>query len=142
MTSGNPDYLGTVRQIYGKAQSQSTATVVVASVVTSLLEIEGKGIIYGGSVHVKETTTQKNSIVRLLVDGTALDIASFNAMNEQSQDGEIDMPFSLRIFDEVNFRFCLRLVKGITFEESFEIDYLENHTKTPTVDCRTFYALM
>ncbi len=142
MASGTPDYYRTVRQTLGGAQSTSVAKVVTASVVTSLLTVTGKGIIYGGTIHVEEETTQKNSILRLIIDGTPLATSSFSSAKEEGRDGEIDMPFSIRIFDEVNFVFCMRIAKGFTFEESFEVDYFEKYAKTPTVNCRTIYALV
>lgn len=142
MVAGTPDYFRTVRQTYGAAKFEGATKTVTANIETKIIEVTGKGIIYGGGLWLGHTASQKNSVAAILVDGVTIGTSSFDDLNKYNQVGKHDMPTVLRMFDEVNYVYCVSLANGITFELLFQVVYDENHGDTPDVTSSVFYSLM
>lgn len=142
MSSGLPDFLTNIRPRYGGAQAESTYKVVTANDQTTLLSITGKGMVYGGFLRLEHTTSQKDSGIWVYVDDEKLSVDTFEALKNYGLDVEHSYAIYLRKCDETNFRYCVALSYGITFESKFEILYSEAHGGTPKVYCRVIYALM
>ena len=142
MVSGTPDYYQTVRQTYGAAQILSGGVNVVASVVTELGIVYGKGMIYGGVIYIDEALSQKNSKALMFVDGVQLNIISMLDLNKRNISREDQQPIYITQYNEVNYQYTVCLSQGITFESSFKISYDEEHGDTPSVGFEVFYALV
>jgi len=142
MPSGMPDYWETIRPRFGGAKAESTFTVVTANDQTVLLSISGKGMIYGGHLRLAYTVSQKNSGIWVYVDNEKLSVDTFEALKNYGLVVENSYVIYLRSFDDVNFRYCVALSYGITFENKFEVMFSEVHGGTPTVYCRVIYALV
>ena len=142
MASGTPDYFRTVRQIYGAAHTEQNATLVVASVATPILDVSGKGIIYGGALLLDYTSTQKNSYPEIRIDGVELSVLTMIDLMKFSLVKDKSCPFYILHYDEKNFIYTVGIQPGMTFEVSFELIYNENHATTPFVLAWITYALL
>jgi len=142
MASGTPDYYQTVRESYGAATWSWGLKTVTANAATNIITKSGKGVIYGGSVTLDPAASQKGGIVSVVVDGWILGANDFEELNKFNQVGIHDMPAHLRMYDEINFRYCVAISSGITFEESLDIIYNETQGRTPDVTGMVYYALM
>ena len=154
MASGLPDYYRGVdiayqalaqvtnRPKYGGAQSADGYLAVAASQENTLFTISGKGMTYGGYVKVEYASSQKDSGFLIYLDGGLFGTAGFEALNKFGLTLENSHPLYLRKYDDVNFIYCMALSRGITFESSFSLAYLEQHGTTPTVWYHVIYALI
>jgi len=154
MASGLPDYYRgmdvayqalaemVVRPKYGGALAEASELVVTGSVLNTLFTVAGKGMIYGGYLWVDYTSSQKDSIVKLEIDGEVLLGESFNGMNIYGVKRPGSFVESLFTFDEINYRYAVGLCYGITFETSLKMHYHELHATTPIVSWRVIYALI
>lgn len=142
MASGMPDYYRGVRPRYGASKTVIGGGAVGANVKTDLVEVTGKGMIYGGNVYLSYTSTQKDGIPILKVDGTEISTINFFTMNFFGLCKGYSYPFSLLVFDDTNFVYSAGVAFGFTFEEGVEVVYDERNGGTPTVVCRLVYALI
>ena len=142
MASGTPDYFQTIRQQYGGAKVYGAWHTVTANAFTTLLSVSGKGMIYGGALVLDAAATQKNSYMAVFIDGSSVLASTFERMNEYGHNNPGGYPLSLTMFDEVNFKYAVQLLYGITFETNFRIDYRESHGATPLVNLGLVYALL
>lgn len=133
----------TARLKYGTRGVLEFDDFVTASDVTSLGEIEGKGIIYGGAVAVQGAATCGGDAIGSILDGgpeyltpTFLEAITFNLT---AQHGGT---WQLECYDDVNFRYAGALSFGITFEGALEIIYNETAGRTPYVLAKIMYAVL
>ena len=142
MASGLPDYSRVVRPRQGGANLASNTKVAVASAITFLLNVKGKGIIYGGVMLISYTSTQKNSFPTIYIDGVQMVSGSFYATNFYALNKPDTLLFYELKYDDVNFVYAVALTPGITFESEVTIAIKEQHGTTPTVITWMTYALM
>ena len=133
MASGLPDFGLGVRPQFGAAESASGTTTVTASDWTTLATILGKGMLYGGFLGFNYTSTQRASLVRLVIDGNLLLNKSFQVMNALSLTEPRTHPLSLLKFDDTEFIYCVGFSYGLTFEQSLVLQYFEEYGTTPAV---------
>jgi len=154
MATGLPDYYRgvdvayqalsqmVVRPKYGGGLIASGSIEVVANVQTNLVAIDGKGMIYGGTVWLDYTLTQANSRVLLGVEGVAITDLSFLRLNEYHINKPASLPVFIQRYDPISFIYSVGISYGVTFESSCIVNYLEQHGTTPTVHYRLIYALI
>lgn len=142
MTSGLPDYYRGIRPRFGGGEQTTREQEVAANESTVLATISGKGMVYGGVILFDYTSTQKNSIPVLAVDGKKLCAIKYATLNKYNIQGGGKYPVILTIYDEVNFIYGVAFSYGITFESELGISYIELHGTTPTVYCNIIYALI
>ncbi|MCK4794558.1 MAG: hypothetical protein KAV87_63095 [Desulfobacteraceae bacterium] len=142
MASGTPDYFQTVRQAYGAAKTTIKVLAVTASADNELMDIAGKGIIYGGSLYLSYPSTQKDAIPKLSVDGVEISTVSFYTMNYFELTKLNSYPWVLTKYDDVGCIYCVGIGFGLTFDASIKLVYQEVNDATPTVIARLIYALL
>lgn len=154
MASGLPDYHRgvdiklqslselTSRPKYGAAKGILSSRGVTASAGTYLVEVLGKGMIYGGSVWLDYTSTQANSELWVVCDDEAINALSFFRLKEYGIDDPRNSPVSVNKFDGTNHVYSVGISYGITFEESLRLLYWEKYGKTPVVHYHLVYALI
>ncbi|HUS72051.1 MAG TPA: hypothetical protein VMY06_03220 [Sedimentisphaerales bacterium] len=142
MSSGTPDYFRTVRENYGSADAHRDYKVVTANDYTTLVNIIGKGIIYGGYLYLQAAGTQKNCDVALYVDDEYVFGDTFERLNKYGIIEAMECSVVLGTYDEVNYIYSLIFGKGITFERQFIVKYGEAHGETPNVFTSLMYALI
>jgi len=142
MASGLPDYQKEIRPRYGGAQRQTDTVCVNPDLVTELLAITGKGMIYGGVVFLEPGASQVNSMVYLFVDGKWIGGMSFAKLNKYGiNKPQVYPSFELK-YDTVNHIYCCGISPGITFESSFQLKYFEWHGNNPSVIFDVYYTLI
>lgn len=140
MSSGLPDFFKVTRISKGKT-SKSTGSKVVASLgYTTLIEVEGAGVIFGGGVFLNHTATQANSEVIVKVDGTNMISHSFMFMDLFGLDIVGIFPMVIRKYDDAAFIYGVGICGGIVFEKSFDVIYNELHGETPLVIADLMYV--
>lgn len=142
MASGLSDYYKGIRPSYGGGKQTTIETEVDAGESTILSTITGKGMLYGGVMLFEYTSTQKNSIPVLAVDGKKLCAIKYATLNKYKIYGGRTYPVVLTIYDDVNFIYGVAFSYGITFETELGISYIELHDTTPTVYCNIIYTLL
>lgn len=142
MSSGVADWERVIRPRYGAAHSEIGVVLVVAGEETELLSVSGKGVIYGGALHLTYDSDQENSIPILEVDGANIAEINFFTINLYNLSIPGSYPFYIRHYDLVTPRFAVGISGGMTFEMGFRILYSEKHDTTPYVVCRAIYALI
>lgn len=142
MTSGLPDYRKGVRPIYGGAVLASGSKQVLANQGTQLAGVDGKGMIYGGSLWLDYTLTQANGEVMVQIDGDIITQLSFFRMLEYGITNPRTSLVTLNKYDPVNFVYSAAISFGVTFETSLTLVYNEQNGFTPTVHYRLLYALV
>lgn len=142
MASGTPDYFQTVREVYGASESKIGVVTVTANDDTDLMEVSGKGVIYGGVVHLTSSGLQSSDAPHIIIDGEEISALNFATLAFYDIVKGYSNPFSLMVYDEVNFKYAVAINFGFTFESSFKVFYEENNGRTPVVICRAAYALL
>jgi len=154
MASGLPDYYRgvdiayqalsqmIVRPKYGAALLAAGAETVDAGGVTTLVSIEGKGMIYGGILFLGYTSTQRFSAPRFYIDGHGLSGLTFWELLGLGVTKPNVYPVTLLGYDEAGYVYSVGFAHGITFEESALVSYYEFHGTTPVVYCELVYALV
>jgi len=152
MAHGHQDYIRGIniayqtltRQIvqptYGGAQNSRDTVEVEANSWTTLVSVGGKGICYGGYVHVHYTSIQKNSLVKIEYDGALTASKSFYILNHNSLDKPTCCPIFILKYDDIIFNYSVGLQSGITFDSSLKLFYKEVHGGTPNVNYNLIYA--
>lgn len=142
MVLGTPDYYRSVRETFGDAQMADANINAVASIKNVMVSINGKGIIYGGTLYLDYSSAQKHSIPILEIDDHEISITSFNDINSFSMCMENSMPFYILKYDDVNFIYSVGISRGITYEKGFRVLFHEKHGTTPTVKLHSVFAMM
>lgn len=142
MASGLPDYFKAIRPRYGAANSEIAVVQVVAKEETELVSVVGKGVIYGGALHLALASGQKNSVPVLEVDEANIAELNFFTMNFYHMNIVGCYPFYLLTFDDVSGIYAVGISGGITFEKGVRVLYQEEHDTRPWVVCRAIYALI
>lgn len=131
-----------VRPKYGGAEQVNGSVIVDASVATRLVSIQGKGVLYSGTVWLDDTSTQANSSIGMKLDGWFLASLSFVRMNDYGLVNPRSSIFSLNKYDAKNHIYSIGLSYGITFESYLDLYYGETYGRTPNVFYYLAYALI
>lgn len=142
MASGLPDYLKDYRLRLGGAKSALGIVQVKKNDITELVEVTGKGMIYGGVVHLTATATQKSGEVTLTIDDEIISVINFSTLNLYTITQPYAYPLSLVHYDDTAFRYAVAINYGFTFEKNFKVEYTEDQGARPYVVCRVCYALI
>lgn len=142
MASGMADYYRGIRPSFGGAVLAADQVYVWDGVLTSLVQINGRGMVYGGTVWLDYTSTQANSEVWLGIDGQHIEGLSFVKLNAYNVVKPGSSVISLNKFDGTNFIYSVGIAYGITFETRLDLRYYEKHNTRPTVHYRLVYTLI
>lgn len=132
----------TNRPKYGGAVGSTGSLVVTASSENELVSVDGKGMIYGGTVWLDYTSTQNNSMPLLEIDGSDIVEMSFGGGALYSIDKPRCYPIVLLKCDNTNFVYAAGISYGLTFETGVKLKYKEEHGTTPDVGFTLVYALI
>lgn len=142
MATGLPDYLREIRPVYGGGIASAGELVVTANTLNELLEVIGKGMVYGGYLYLDYSSTQKGGVVKLEIDGEIILGEDFQTMVKYGVKIPRSFVASLLAYDDVNFVYAVGLSYGMTFEQSLKLYYHEMDGATPTLNYRVVYALI
>lgn len=154
MTFGLPDFYRSVdvakqslvqitsRPKFGGAILTSGFSIVTDGVLNSLVQINGKGMVYGGSIWLDYTASQSNSEVWLGIDGVNIQGLSFVRLKDYRVAEPGSAVITLNVFDGDNFIYSAGISYGLTFETRLDLKYYERHDDQPTVHYRLIYTLL
>ena len=111
----------TVRPAYGSA-IQSDGSVSVPNITeTPLVSVNHQGIVYNGIIEIDAAVDPNDCHVKIEVDGNEIFYASFKELLDNSFLVGCNATMVLVRYDTINENYIMSLVKGITFETSFEL---------------------
>ncbi len=154
MASGLPDFFRSVdvakqslaeltnRPKFGGGILSAGQMTVTVGVLNNLVQIIGKGMVYGGSIWLDYTSTQSNSEVWLGIDGVNIEGLSFVRLKDYSVVRPGSAVITLNKFDSDNYVYSVGISYGLTFESRLDLKYNEEHNTTPTVHYRIIYTLI
>jgi len=154
MASGLPDYFRGVdvayqnlsemitRPKYGGALMESGSETLVPDGWATLDLIIGKGMLYGATIWLDHTSSQANSYLDVLLDGTSLNNISFLRLNDYGIAKPRSSIITINKYDPVDHIYSVGLSYGLTFESYLMLIYYEEHNTNPTVHYRLVYALI
>jgi len=129
-----PKYGGGIRGLYHDNVSANTTT--------TLVEVTGKGMIYGGRLRAAGSASQRLDEITLKVDGQTLESLTWDLLYVRGYIMPGGMVFYLTVYDEVDYIYSLGIGYGFTFENSVKLQYTEKHGNTPHVSACLLYALV
>ena len=130
------------RPKYGAAKRVMASKAATASNTVSMFSVSGQGMIYGGYGTSLGLANQETDAYSIEVDGEELFKHSFKGMDEWKLNTLSSGALYLLENDTTNFRHCVGVMPGITFETSFEMKYTEVSGNTPTLAALINYALI
>ena len=142
MATGTPDYFRTVRETYGAAKNESGDEAAIANSTKTLVNISGKGIIYGGQVGIYSDGLQLTDVCEIWIDGQKITYLTMNQLRYYNVTKENQQAAYLIVFDNQYKVYAVGISKGITYEETFVVKYTEASGRTPNLKWSVIYALL
>ncbi len=130
------------RPKYGGAQRAASTADAWANDTRSYITVSGKGMLYGGSLFLEHTASQKTGKPILMVDGVSLAQWSFEDSLSLGMVKPWIKAMFLTKYDDVNFVYCVAFMYGITFETSLQILYEESEGETPNITAEFIFAVV
>ncbi len=130
------------RPTYGGAISSNIALTVASASPTTLFDISGEGIIYGGYLWVDAIATAVIDKWLWYIDGNLQNSLRFDRLFDNNCTQPYGAAPVLTRYDEVNYDYGLIWVPAITFESGFIVQYSESYGRTPDVRSGVSYALV
>ena len=130
------------RPKYGGAVLSAGSAGVWANSSRKLVGIDGKGMVYGGSVWLDASGSQSNSQVLMVLDDGLIEGLSFVRLKDYGVVNPRSAVISLNVFDGENYIYSVGISYGLTFETGLDLWYKEEHGLAPTVHYRIIYALI
>ena len=132
----------TNRPKFGGAVLSAGSLQVWDGVLTSLVQINGRGMVYGGSIWLDAPETQSDSEVWLGIDGVNIEGLSFERLKLYSITDPRKAVISLNLWDGINWIYSVGISYGLTFESRLDLKYFERYGRRVTVHYRLIYALI
>lgn len=135
------DFL-TVRPAYGGARRKEGDLPIPTDRETEIAEIEGRGIIYGGSIWIHAGDDRKNTSIVIYADGAYLQSGTYGAMFERGlYPGTLNL-LVVNEYDPVNFRYSVFFPIPFTFETGISIRLFHEYGVDQNANWDIHYALI
>lgn len=142
MASGMADYSSVIRPKYGGAILSASSVWVWDGVLTNLVQINGKGMVYGGAVWLEPGFEESNSQVWLGIDGRLVEGLSFERLKKYGVANPRSAVMTINVFDSIKYIYSVGISYGLTFETRLDLWYNEEHGNRCTVHYRLIYTLI
>ena len=126
MARGLPDHSRTVRPTYGGAHGVYDWKNCAPNAEISLLEVEGKGMTYGGYIRLLGVIAAIVDIPILVVDGLTVSDLKYEYLFDYGIDDATKGPLFLTAYDQKTGIYQACIAGGITFESKVELRYDSN----------------
>ena len=130
------------RPKYGGSVSINTTVLNLGIGTTSLLTVSGTGMIYAGFLFADCDALNNQLKYELKIDGTTIQSIDMLDLFNFAKPGPNSSPFSIALFDEVNFHYTVHFKYGFTFESSFEISLVNSIASNVDSFNFIYYALI
>jgi len=153
MPTGAPDYvkridvniqtLGevTIRPRYGDFKTTFGTIFPTAAQWNTLVDVSGKGILYGGRIIITGTGATEDDRVRITIDGETSDEATPEALMEYQITRPYLGCFYLLQFDSNQHQFGIGLCHDVSFESSLLLE-VRPLTANTTCHYEGYYGLL
>jgi len=112
-----------VRNKYGAFQtSEGPYGPILTPAEITIINISGKGIIYGGFFQVSGGNPPDDNI-RVELDGVSSIFTGIDTFKDRNLVEPLITPLYLTLYDQVNNYYTLGFSSGITFEQSVKVIY-------------------
>jgi len=123
---------GQIRCSQNYISVNALATKTIASIV-------GKGKIISGIIYPPLGTDQKQSYIRLFADGIQLNFPPLYHMHDYGLYIPVNHPIRLAKYDTDKNYYVVDVLEGISYNESFSVQYEEKNNYSVTVECDIIY---
>lgn len=141
MARGHPDYFGmSVFPKFGPFNREYVVKAITSIGYTTLIDIEGKGQIYGGVSHVSSGVAILNDYYYILIDGVDAGAYPFSYLYDHGYFSQPFLPVSLLRYDKVSHDMDVLFGARFTFEQTFQIKYYANSAINRNTTTRIFWS--
>lgn len=130
------------RPKYGGAVVSEISLVINAGYAGSLVNVSGKGMLYGGTIHVDGNTSHSTDDVILRIDGSTVKWTAYDKLKKYGCTKPHTHLVWLNVYDDTIFRYSVGFMYGITFESSLVLSYINNGIDSIGVYGCLVYALV
>ena len=116
------------RPMYGEAKNAFSFTQVSANNDTTLINVLGKGMVYGGIIFIATNHSISDDEIHIYVDGDIIFDFNWGRQIRYNFTRPYDCIAWVCKYDNVNHEYAMAIKHGITFEESIKIVYSEKMT--------------
>lgn len=128
------------RPKFGAAQRGSYADTYPADSDSDIITISAKGVIYGGYLRAKHTSSHKFDRVKIIIDGQTLFDRGFTEMLTEAHQRPLALFCDLLHYDDTNYRYIVGFPSQVTFESSCVVNYRNKEHYTTWVESDIYYA--
>jgi len=130
------------RPKYGACTPAVGAVACPADVTTGIVDVEGKGVIYGGFLNLQAAAAITATTIKITIDDTVVEETQPYLLWDYQLLSPWSRLFYLLRYTDAKTNITLGLSPGITFESSFTIDLVEGDSQQVDVENGVFYALV
>jgi len=131
------------RPKYGAAQRADVSTSVPPDTTATLINITGKGMMYGGYEETTGDDTNNLDSPQILIDGNNFFMECFSNLNSWHLGTEGGSPIVLIRYDTTQGLYGVDIKYGYTFESSCTLKYRNaSGTSTAYINAALYYALV
>ena len=135
------DFL-TVRPAYGQSRHSSGTKTVPSGTLTDLISINGRGVVYGGTISLTSYATRKESVINISIDYVIMQSWEFEELHNVKVYPGISNPLVLCQYDDNNYNYAVFLPLPLTFETQVKISILQSYGVNQDFDYDIVYALV
>jgi hypothetical protein len=143
MPRGYPDWFGQPQfPKYGGGRRVSGQKTITTVDETTVVEISGKGRIYGGIMEAGPVGVSPYDSTKIYIDGSLLIWTSWLDALQFKMFPESGTPLYLLCYDTVYPWYEWGIREGITFDNAFKITYKSDSANQRVINYKVFYSLI
>jgi len=124
----------------GKGVTVTGQVTVNAGLTDTVVLIEGKGSIYGGSLVIDTSAETGSSAYNVLVDGDSIFNETLSNLLLYRVGVAYEDVMKLQVYDKLRGLFVATLQRGITYITSFKVEFVNAVASAVAVTYRITYA--
>jgi hypothetical protein len=128
------------RPTYGTAIGAQINNTVEYYSTTTLLEVFGTGVLYGGQLFLSGSVSHQLDGVHVILDYELLQRTNMAAFLTYKNFNGHSSPITLSLYDDINFMYGVLLNPGYTFENNLRVEWGNASAENAIVKGDIFYA--
>lgn len=137
-----PDYHYIVRNVRGKTYKEDWSIDCPPYDITTCFNITGRGFVYGGYLYTDDPDINIADVIRVSVDGELITAFSWEFMYKYNFTTSKGLLVSLNYYDPVDHIMSACFADGVTFDQSYKIQYFPHESSHIWVYGHLIYTLI